>query len=93
MRDHLIHDVLNDKCSHNSRLVAQVLIRCREVFCIKDCDTGKIVQGFDDIMPRDVPHLVRFEMVVRESTDDELEIGRWQIVDWDDLLEGNIFFA
>lgn len=44
-------------------------------------------------MPRDVQHLVRFEMVIRESTDEGLEIGRWQIVDWDDLLEGNIFFT
>lgn len=44
-------------------------------------------------MPRDVQHLVRFEMVIRESMDEGLEIGRWQIVDWDDLLEGNIFFT
>lgn len=74
-------------------LVAQVLIRCREVFCVKDCDTGEITQGWNDVMPRDVQHLVRFEMVIRESMDEGLEIGRWQIVDWDDLLEGNIFFT
>ena len=29
-----------------------------------------------------------------EFADDwEVEIGRWQITDWDDLLDGNVFFA
>ena len=23
----------------------------------------------------------------------EIEIGRWQITDWDDLLDGNVFFT
>jgi hypothetical protein len=23
----------------------------------------------------------------------EIEMGRWQITDWDDLLDGNVFFT
>ena len=23
----------------------------------------------------------------------EMELGRWQITDWDDLLDGNVFFT
>lgn len=93
MRFHPTQDLINNYYSTQLRIVAQVLVRCKEVFCIKDCDTGEIIQGYNDAMPRDVPHLVRFEMVVRESSYEGLEIGRWQIVDWDDLLEGNIFFT
>ena len=58
-------------------VIAQVSVNCREVFCVKDIITGEILQGYDDSNPRDVTHLVRFEMVVRDSV--ELEIGRWQI--------------
>lgn len=90
-------------------IVAQVSINCREVFCVRDVVSGEIIQGYGDGQPRDVTHLVRFEMVVREklveveafshamdrtwNSDWEMEIGRWQITDWDDLLEGNVFFT
>ncbi|KAL3817192.1 hypothetical protein ACHAXA_007735 [Cyclostephanos tholiformis] len=87
-------------------IVAQVSINCREVFCVRDVESGEIIQGHGDPRPRDVTHLVRFEMIVREKLansantadssnegDWELEIGRWQITDWDDFLDGNIFFT
>ena len=81
-------------------IVAQVSINCREVFCVRDVESGDIIQGHGDPLPRDVTHLVRFEMVLREVSPTDattmslqpLEMGRWQITDWDDLLDGNVFF-
>jgi len=101
-------------------IVAQVSIQCKEIFIVRDSITGDVLQGVDDVQPRDVTHLVRFEMILRETlineddetineeeskrkqggqsnnnNDDdwEIEIGRWQITDWDDLLDGNVFFT
>lgn len=87
-------------------IVAQVSIDCKEIFCVRDVESGEIIQGHGDPLPRDVTHLVRFEMVVTEKLLDiekspdgpdegdwDLEIGRWQITDWDDLLDGNVFFT
>jgi len=86
-------------------IIAQVSINCKEIFCVRDVASGDIIQGYGDGQPRDVTHLVRFEMVVREKLanvdsledledgDWEMEIGRWQISDWDDLLDGNVFFT
>ena len=74
-------------------IIAQVSIHCREVFCVKDVTTGEILQGYADENPRDVTHLVRFEMVVKDSPEEELLLGRWQISDWDDLLDGNVWFT
>jgi hypothetical protein len=75
-------------------IIAQVSIQCQEVFCVKDVETGEILQG--DGQSREVTHLVRFEIVLRENFDKgpwDMEIGRWQISDWDDLLEGNVWFT
>jgi hypothetical protein len=77
-------------------IIAQVSIQCHEVFCVKDVESGEILQG--DGQPRDVTHLVRFEIVLKENFDNienplDMEIGRWQITDWDDLLEGNVWFT
>eukprot|EP00984_Skeletonema_dohrnii_P028354 scaffold18322_cov96-Skeletonema_dohrnii-CCMP3373.AAC.6 len=74
-------------------IIAQVSIHCREVFCVKDVATGEILQGYDDQNPRDVTHLVRFEIVVEDELEPELKVGRWQITDWDDLLDGNVWFT
>lgn len=95
-------------------IVAQVSIHCKEIFCVRDVATGVVLQGCGEDVhnPRDVTHLVRFEMVVRErlvndddNTDSstnaeneedgkwEIEMGRWQITDWDDLFDGNVFFT
>lgn len=75
-------------------IIAQVSIKCHEIFCVKDVDSGEMLQG--DGQARDVMHLVRFEIVLKENFEKgpwDMEIGRWQITDWDDLLEGNVWFT
>lgn len=77
-------------------IIAQVSIQCREIFCVKDVKSGEILQGESDGQARDVTHLVRFEIVLKENFDQgpwDMSIGRWQITDWDDLLEGNVWFT
>mmetsp|Transcript_27744 Transcript_27744/g.58303 ORF Transcript_27744/g.58303 Transcript_27744/m.58303 type:complete len:529 (-) Transcript_27744:63-1649(-) len=74
-------------------IIAQVSIQCREVFCVRDLESGEIVQGDTDGQPRDVTHLVRFEICIKDSHEGDFEIGRWQITDWDDLLDGNVWFT
>jgi len=74
-------------------IIAQVSIQCREVFCVRDLESGEIVQGDTDGQPRDVTHLVRFEICIKDSQEGDFEIGRWQITDWDDLLDGNVWFT
>lgn len=78
----------------HSTLIAQVSIRCDEVFTVRDIDLGEVVQGDPESRVNDVVHLVRFEMVVGARVDGEgyTEIGSWQITDWDDLQGGNVFF-
>ncbi len=101
---------LSDDRMASITIVAQVSIQCKEIFCVRDVDSGVVLQGCGEDVhrPRDVTHLVRFEMVVRErlisdgedstmeNEEDgkwEIEMGRWQITDWDDLLDGNVFFT
>ena len=74
-------------------IIAQVSIQCKEIFCVRDVESGEIFQGDDDGQPRDVTHLVRFEICIKELEDGEFDIGRWQITDWDDLLHGNVWFT
>jgi len=74
-------------------VVAQAMIECEEVFCVRDVELGAVVQGDKDGKMREVSHLVRFEMVVDwDWQREELQIGNWQITDWDDLLDGNIWY-
>ena len=95
---------LSDDKKAATTIVAQVSVHCKEVFCVKDVESGEIIQGYIDGQPRDVTHLVRFEMIVKEELRDvdtwndffgesDIELGRWQITDWDDLQDGNIFFT
>eukprot|EP00551_Chaetoceros_affinis_P009691 CAMPEP_0203677226 /NCGR_PEP_ID=MMETSP0090-20130426/27495_1 /ASSEMBLY_ACC=CAM_ASM_001088 /TAXON_ID=426623 /ORGANISM="Chaetoceros affinis, Strain CCMP159" /LENGTH=455 /DNA_ID=CAMNT_0050544057 /DNA_START=96 /DNA_END=1460 /DNA_ORIENTATION=+ len=73
-------------------IIAQVAIQCDEIFQVVDVETGDTVQGDSDGRVQEVTHLVRFEMVVNlDGKTGEIEIGTWQIVDWDDLLDGNIW--
>lgn len=75
-------------------IVAQVSIQCDEVFVVRDTETGDIVQGDANGNVNDVTHLVRFEIVVDMNAETgEVGIGNWQITDWDDLLDGNMFFS
>ncbi|GFH56238.1 hypothetical protein CTEN210_12714 [Chaetoceros tenuissimus] len=74
-------------------IVAQVSIQCDEIFKVVDTEIGDVVQGDKDGKINDVTHLVRFEMVVDLTQDGDVQLGTWQITDWDDLLDGNMFFS
>lgn len=67
--------------SRTSTVFIDVSIECLERFQVLDKTTGELVQGSEE--DRSVMHLVRFEM----QSDNET----WKIVDWDDLLKGNIW--
>ena len=74
-------------------IVAQVSILCSERFQVKHVETGEILQGSHDGKEQDVVHLVRFEMVnIVNEHGNLVEMGSWQITDWDDLLDGNVWF-
>lgn len=74
-------------------IVAQVSIQCDEIFKVVDTEIGDVVQGDKDGKINDVTHLVRFEMVVEMTKEGDVQLGTWQITDWDDLLDGNMFFS
>lgn len=76
--------------SVESTVVAQVSIQCLERFSVTDKVTGKVLQG--DGKENKVQHLVRFEMALSANPDGTIDIGNWQITDWDDLLDGNVFY-
>ncbi|KAL3936190.1 MAG: hypothetical protein SGBAC_008443 [Bacillariaceae sp.] len=78
-----------------STVIAQVLVRCKERFYVKDTASGKIVQGTDDDKEKEVPHLVRMEMIVKTVKDSSLgnfrnDHGNWIITDIDDVVGGNL---
>jgi len=77
-----------------STVIAQVLIWCKEQFYVRDSASGLIVQGQDDGEKKDVPHLVRMEMIVKTVKDSSLgftnQQGNWIITDIDDLVGGNL---
>jgi hypothetical protein len=72
-------------------VIADVAIKCTEFFQVKDALTGTIIQGMEDEREGDeVIHVVRFE-VVTEKEDGGRKIGSWKIIDFDDMLNGNVF--
>jgi len=73
-------------------IIAQVSVQCDELFVVRDTETGDVVQGDPDGNINDVTHLVRFEMVVDIKPNQAPVLGSWQITDWDDLIDGNIWF-
>jgi hypothetical protein len=78
-----------------STVIAQVLVTCDEKFSVTDVATGTLVQG--NGATQTVTHLVRLEVVVQQKFQlggkGMTEVGSWQIVDWDDLLGGNLWFV
>jgi hypothetical protein len=91
----------NDHVLTESTTIAQVLVWCDEIFCVTDLASGEVLQGHGDGKVRRVPHVVRLEMVVRHKyplvdgksqTPSTPHLGNWVITDWDDLLEGNIWY-
>jgi len=96
LEDRVSYPLVNDEtrmdCYHVT-IIAQVSIRCQELFQVKHVDTGDIVQGSQDGKQKEVVHLVRFEMVnILNENGALVQTGSWQITDWDDLMDGNIWF-
>lgn len=90
------HAQMNRRGDNTMQLtvVAQVALDCDEIFVVRDVETGDVVQGDGKEELNEVTHLVRFEVVLNlDSETGEIEIGSpWQITDWDDLMDGNIWF-
>jgi hypothetical protein len=79
-----------------STVIAQILVTCDEKFSVTDVATGTLVQGNGNTQT--VTHLVRLEVVVQQQLPlgggkGTYKVGSWQIVDWDDLLGGNLWFV
>ena len=81
--------------SGNRVIIADVSIQCMESLQIFNKD-DELIQGTKDAQP--VTHLVRFEMVTNKEQDETNDIttsGRiitnWKIIDWDDMLDGNVW--
>ena len=80
--------------NNSMTIVAQVAMQCDEIFVVRDVETGDVVQGDEEEKVNDVTHLVRFEMVVDLNIETGMfRLGTWQITDWDDLLDGNVWFV
>lgn len=89
-------DLLSDFAKHGPErrtVIAEASITCKEIFQVKDANSGLVVQGMEDgSEEEEVVHIVRFEIVTDQSQDGkEREIGHWKIIDVDDFLEGNVF--
>lgn len=94
----LIQEFIEEKRLEHT-VICQVIVPCEELFCVRDAQTGLVVQGHGDEKFRTVLHLVRFEKVVTTRLRNDgggalfpyrQEQGDWQITDIDDLLGGNL---
>jgi len=83
-------------------LIVDVSVDCLEMFQVRDRDTGDVVQGYgvgeggfekgDTIREEAVTHLVRFEVeTMKGENPGERIVGSWQIIDIDDMLNGNVW--
>jgi len=88
----------DDKHIWESTLIAQVLVECDEVFSVTDLRTNQVIQGHADGKVRRVSHLVRLENKMETHLPENAArasahyVGSWQITDWDDLLDGNLWY-
>lgn len=72
-------------------IIADVSVECLEKFQVNDSVTGELLQG-SDMAERPATHLVRFEMATTKGSEKgQREMGTWQVIDWDDMLEGNVW--
>lgn len=71
-------------------VIADVSIDCLETFQVRNVSNDSIVQG-DGTVEDKVTHVVRFEIVRSRNKDPDKQLGSWQIIDWDDQLDGNIW--
>lgn len=83
---------IGDEDAYTRTVIADVTIKCFEFFQVKDAHCNIILQGMDDDCDeREVVHMVRFEVVTKKSEDGGRIIDNWRIIDFDDLLSGNVF--
>ena len=82
-------------------LIIDISVDCLEIFQIRDKKTGTILQGqgFGEseseeggVKEATVTHLVRFEAeTMKGEKPGERILGSWQIIDIDDMLNGNVW--
>jgi hypothetical protein len=74
-------------------IVAEAAIKCNELFQVKDTSSRSVLQGMEDSSEQEeVVHIVRFKIVTDESQDGSgRDIVSWKIINFDKLLEGNMF--
>lgn len=96
---------LHKKTDHGGSkrsLIVDVSVDCLEAFQIRNRETGDIVQGHgigeenpelgSSIREEAVTHLVRFEVeTMKGEKPGERILGSWQIIDIDDMLNGNVW--
>lgn len=84
---------IGDADAYTRTVIADVTIKCTEFFQVKDALTGAILQGMgdDENEEDEVIHGVRFEVVTEKGEDGGRKIGSWKIIDFDDMLDGNVF--
>jgi len=96
---------LHKKTDHGGSkrsLIVDVSVDCLEMFQIRDRETGDVVQGHGigegepdlggNIKEKAVTHLVRFEVeTTKGEKPGERILGSWQIIDIDDMLNGNVW--
>ena len=84
--------------SGNRVIIADVSIQCMESLQIFNKDKELIQGTTNDAQP--VTHLLRFEMVTNKEQDETNNgmttssgrtITNWKIIDWDDMLDGNVW--
>jgi hypothetical protein len=90
---------VRDQQERNGKVVttveAQVVLTCVELFHVRDKATGEIIQGRLGEPTPNIQHLVRLEVDVTTTQGSrwpEHEMGQWQIVDWDDLVEEEVWY-
>lgn len=96
---------LHKKTDHGGAkrsIIVDVSVDCLEMFQVRDGETGEIVQGYGygkdesevgtTVKEDAVTHLVRFEVeTMKGDKPGERILGSWQIIDIDDMLNGNVW--
>lgn len=76
-------------------LIAEVSVDCLETLQVFDAETGELIQGNVDedgtAKEKEVQHLVRMEMATSRGPEGGRLLGSWQVIDIDDMLEGNVW--
>mmetsp|Transcript_27607 Transcript_27607/g.61379 ORF Transcript_27607/g.61379 Transcript_27607/m.61379 type:complete len:273 (-) Transcript_27607:147-965(-) len=76
-------------------LIAEVSVDCLESLQVYNAETGELIQGSVDedgtAKEKEVQHLVRMEMATSRGPEGGRLLGSWQVIDIDDMLEGNVW--